>query len=56
MNSLGVMEKYGLPIVLVIFLATVILLAATGLFSQFILSVGKRTVKTHELNQPKTAS
>ena len=31
MNSLGVMEKYGLPIVLVIFLATVILLAATGL-------------------------
>ena len=42
MNSLGVMEKYGLPIVLVIFLATVIQLAATGLFSQFILSVGKK--------------
>ncbi|MEC2306912.1 antiholin-like murein hydrolase modulator LrgA [Bacillus atrophaeus] len=42
MNSLGVMQHYGLQIVLVILLATIILLAATGLFSQFIIR-GKQT-------------
>ncbi|MCY7975410.1 antiholin-like murein hydrolase modulator LrgA [Bacillus inaquosorum] len=43
MNSLGVMQQYGLQIVLVILLATIILLGATGLFSQLILSLsGKR--------------
>lgn len=40
MNSLGVMQEYGLLIVFVIFLATVILLGATGLFSQLILTAG----------------
>ncbi|ASB61981.1 antiholin LrgA [Bacillus sp. A053] len=40
MNSLGVMQQYGLQIVLVILLATIILLGATGLFSQLILSLG----------------
>ncbi|MDR4434966.1 antiholin-like murein hydrolase modulator LrgA [Bacillus tequilensis] len=39
MNSLGVMQQYGLQIVLVILLATIILLGATGLFSQLILSL-----------------
>ncbi|MDG0766502.1 antiholin-like murein hydrolase modulator LrgA [Bacillus halotolerans] len=43
MNSLGVMQQYGLQIVLVILLATIILLGATGLFSQLILTLsGKR--------------
>lgn len=43
MNSLGVMRQYGLQIVLVILLATIILLGATGLFSQLILTLsGKR--------------
>lgn len=47
MNSLGVMRQYGLQIVLVILLATIILLGATGLFSQLILSLsGKHKTAT----------
>ncbi|MGF7532306.1 antiholin-like murein hydrolase modulator LrgA [Bacillus mexicanus] len=42
MNSLGVMQQYGLQIVLVILLATIILLGATGLFSQLILSLSRK--------------
>ncbi|MER0466940.1 antiholin-like murein hydrolase modulator LrgA [Bacillus cabrialesii subsp. cabrialesii] len=54
MNSLGVMQQYGLQIVLVILLATIILLGATGLFSQMILSLsGKR--KTEADMKTKTA-
>ena len=45
-NSLPVMEKYGIQICLTIFIATVILLGITGLFSDLIL--GKDTSK--ELN------
>ncbi|MDP4525411.1 antiholin-like murein hydrolase modulator LrgA [Bacillus halotolerans] len=53
MNSLGVMQQYGLQIVLVILLATIILLGATGLFSQLILTLsGKR--KTADDIKPKT--
>ncbi|KAA6448654.1 antiholin-like murein hydrolase modulator LrgA [Bacillus swezeyi] len=56
-NSLGVMQKYGLSIVFVIFLATVILLAATGLFSQFILAAGGKKQKAAPLETAKkTAS
>ncbi|MEW8955420.1 antiholin-like murein hydrolase modulator LrgA [Clostridium sp.] len=36
-NSLPVMEKYGVQICLTIFIATVILLGITGVFSDFIL-------------------
>ncbi|ARF68303.1 hypothetical protein B7C51_11510 [Paenibacillus larvae subsp. pulvifaciens] len=43
MNSLGVMQQFGLQIILVIFAATAILLAVTGLFSQMIL--GKRSME-----------
>ncbi|CAN2247644.1 pyruvate uptake system subunit A [Bacillus subtilis] len=58
MNSLGVMQQYGLQIVLVILLATIILLGATGLFSQLILSLsGKRKnaadVKTKTVQSPQ---
>ncbi|MEI1422483.1 antiholin-like murein hydrolase modulator LrgA [Bacillus cabrialesii] len=58
MNSLGVMQQYGLQIVLVILLATIILLGATGLFSQMILSLsGKRKtevdMKTKTVQSPQ---
>ncbi|ADV93685.1 MULTISPECIES: antiholin-like murein hydrolase modulator LrgA [Bacillaceae] len=58
MNSLGVMQQYGLQIVLVILLATIILLGATGLFSQLILSLsGKRKteadMKTKTVQSPQ---
>ncbi|OIR62244.1 antiholin LrgA [Bacillus sp. FMQ74] len=56
MNSLGVMQQYGLQIVLVILLATIILLGATGLFSQLILSLGgKRAadMKTKTVQSPQ---
>ncbi|WP_039074723.1 antiholin-like murein hydrolase modulator LrgA [Bacillus sp. MSP13] len=58
MNSLGVMQQYGLQIVLVILLATIILLGATGLFSQLILSLsGKRKsaadMKTKPVQNPQ---
>ncbi|MCY8308674.1 antiholin-like murein hydrolase modulator LrgA [Bacillus vallismortis] len=58
MNSLGVMQQYGLQIVLVILLATIILLGATGLFSQLILSLsGKRKaaadMKTKPVQSPQ---
>ncbi|MGG0942678.1 antiholin-like murein hydrolase modulator LrgA [Bacillus subtilis] len=58
MNSLGVMQQYGLQIVLVILLATIILLGATGLFSQLILSLsGKRKteadMKTKTVKSPQ---
>nr|WGD68648.1 antiholin-like murein hydrolase modulator LrgA [Bacillus subtilis] len=59
MNSLGVMRQYGtLQIVLVILLATIILLGATGLFSQLILSLsGKRKteadMKTKTVQSPQ---
>ncbi|MDR7909618.1 antiholin-like murein hydrolase modulator LrgA [Bacillus velezensis] len=46
MNSLGVMQHYGVQIALVILLATIILLGATGLFSQLILSVSQKRQKT----------
>jgi len=36
-NSLGLMQKYGIAICLVIFVATVILLGVTGLFSDMLL-------------------
>ncbi|AJA49198.1 antiholin-like protein LrgA [Clostridium pasteurianum DSM 525 = ATCC 6013] len=36
-NSLGLMQKYGIAICLVIFAATVILLGVTGLFSDMLL-------------------
>ncbi|MEC2286772.1 antiholin-like murein hydrolase modulator LrgA [Bacillus velezensis] len=45
MNSLGVMQQYGVHIALVILLATIILLGATGLFSQLILSVSQKRQK-----------
>lgn len=45
MNSLGVMQQYGVQIALVILLATIILLGATGLFSQLILSVSQKRQK-----------
>ncbi|NTU24768.1 antiholin-like murein hydrolase modulator LrgA [Bacillus tequilensis] len=58
MNSLGVMQQYGLQIVLVILLATIILLGATGLFSQLILSLsGKHKteadMKTKTVQNPQ---
>lgn len=58
MNSLGVMRQYGLQIVLVILLATIILLGATGLFSQLILSLsGKHKtaadMKTKTVQSPQ---
>lgn len=58
MNSLGVMQQYGLQIVLVILLATIILLGATGLFSQLILSLsGKHKteadMKTKTVQSPQ---
>ena len=45
MNLLGVMQQYGEQIALVILLATIILLGATGLFSQLILSVSQKRQK-----------
>ncbi|MCY7789041.1 antiholin-like murein hydrolase modulator LrgA [Bacillus inaquosorum] len=58
MNSLGVMQQYGLQIVLVILLATIILLGATGLFSQLILSLSGKCktaadVKTKTVQSPQ---
>ncbi|MCO4849772.1 antiholin-like murein hydrolase modulator LrgA [Bacillus vallismortis] len=53
MNSLGVMQQYGLQIVLVILLATIILLGTTGLFSQLILSLsGKRKTAANMKTKP----
>ncbi|MGC2880156.1 antiholin-like murein hydrolase modulator LrgA [Bacillus subtilis] len=49
MNSLGVMQQYGLQIVLVILLATIILLGATGLFSQLILSLSGKHKTTADM-------
>lgn len=40
-NSLGLMQKYGASICLVIFAATVILLGVTGLFSDMLLKNSK---------------
>ncbi|WP_342623284.1 antiholin-like murein hydrolase modulator LrgA [Bacillus subtilis] len=58
MNSLGVMQQYGLQIVLVILLATIILLGATGLFSQLILSLSGKLqtaadMKTKTVQSPQ---
>ena len=40
------MQQYGVQIALVILLATIILLGATGLFSQLILSASQKRQKT----------
>lgn len=40
-NSLGVMQQYGIQIGLVVLIATIMLLGITGLFSQFILKSGQ---------------
>ncbi|EMA6343387.1 antiholin-like murein hydrolase modulator LrgA [Bacillus cytotoxicus] len=50
-NSLGVMGQYFVQIITVIVVATVILLAVTGLFAQFILGKdGKEPVDTKQLD------
>ncbi|MCY7782138.1 MULTISPECIES: antiholin-like murein hydrolase modulator LrgA [unclassified Bacillus (in: firmicutes)] len=54
MNSLGVMQQYGLQIVLVILLATIILLGATGLFSQLILSISGKRKTAADVKTTKT--
>ncbi|MCY8719758.1 antiholin-like murein hydrolase modulator LrgA [Bacillus sp. S10C12M] len=53
-NSLGVMQQYGLQIVLVILLATIILLGATGLFSQLILSISGKRKTAADVKTTKT--
>ncbi|ABS24141.1 antiholin-like murein hydrolase modulator LrgA [Bacillus cytotoxicus] len=50
-NSLGVMGQYFVQIITVIVVATVILLAVTGLFAQFILGKGgKEPIDTKQLD------
>ncbi|MEC1750356.1 antiholin-like murein hydrolase modulator LrgA [Bacillus mojavensis] len=53
MNSLGVMQQYGLQIVLVILLATIILLGATGLFSQLILTLSGKRKTAEDIRKAK---
>ena len=48
-NSLGVMGQYFVQILTVIVVATVILLAVTGLFAQFILGKDEKEEDTKEL-------
>ena len=49
MNSLGVMQQYGIQICLVIIVATIILLGVTGLFSQLILGMTKDNKAKEEI-------
>jgi holin-like protein len=49
MNSLGVMQQYGIQICLVIIVATIILLGVTGLFSQLILGITKDNKAKEEI-------
>jgi holin-like protein len=51
-NSLGLMQKYGIQICAVIFAATVILLGVTGLFSDMLLgkSEGKNSINYENVN------
>ncbi|GAB6616243.1 antiholin-like murein hydrolase modulator LrgA [Bacillus cereus] len=53
-NSLGVMGQYFVQILTVIVVATVILLAVTGLFAQFIL--GKDEKETEDTKELKVAN
>jgi len=55
-QSLGVMQQVGVQVVGVIIIATIMLLAATGLFSQLLLQLSERPQKHKETKGSNSAS
>ncbi|MEB2358632.1 antiholin-like murein hydrolase modulator LrgA [Bacillus pumilus] len=53
-QSLGVMQEVGVQVVGVIIIATIILLAATGLFSQLLLQLSEKPQKRKETKESKS--
>lgn len=54
-QSLGVMQEVGVQVVGVIIIATIMLLAATGLFSQLLMQLSERPQKRKEIKESKSA-
>ncbi|MCY7706520.1 antiholin-like murein hydrolase modulator LrgA [Bacillus safensis] len=54
-QSLGVMQEVGVQVVGVIIIATIMLLAATGLFSQLLMQLSERPQKRKETKESKSA-
>ncbi|WP_338592073.1 antiholin-like murein hydrolase modulator LrgA [Bacillus safensis] len=54
-QSLGVMQEVGVQVVGVIIIATIMLLAATGLFSQLLMQLSGRPQKRKETKESKSA-
>ncbi|AMM98214.1 MULTISPECIES: antiholin-like murein hydrolase modulator LrgA [Bacillus] len=53
-QSLGVMQEVGVQVVGVIIIATIMLLAATGLFSQLLLQLSEKPQKRKETKESKS--
>ncbi|MGG5179127.1 antiholin-like murein hydrolase modulator LrgA [Bacillus sp. MM09(2025)] len=53
-QSLGVMQEVGVQVVGVIIIATIMLLAATGLFSQLLLQLSEKPQKHKETKESKS--
>ncbi|MBU5261003.1 antiholin-like murein hydrolase modulator LrgA [Bacillus pumilus] len=53
-QSLGVMQEVGVQVVGVIIIATIMLLAATGLFSQLLMQLSERPQKHKETKESKS--
>ncbi|KRE12069.1 antiholin-like murein hydrolase modulator LrgA [Bacillus safensis] len=54
-QSLGVMQEVGVQVVGVIIIATIMLLAATGLFSQLLMQLSERPQKRKETKESKSS-
>ncbi|MED1748273.1 MULTISPECIES: antiholin-like murein hydrolase modulator LrgA [Bacillus] len=55
-QSLGVMQEVGVQVVGVIIIATIMLLATTGLFSQLLMQLSERPQKRKETQETKSTS
>ncbi|MBU8727149.1 antiholin-like murein hydrolase modulator LrgA [Bacillus pumilus] len=53
-QSLGVMQEVGVQVVGVIIIATIMLLAATGLFSQLLMQLSEKPKKRKETKESKS--
>ncbi|KMY21624.1 antiholin-like murein hydrolase modulator LrgA [Bacillus pumilus] len=53
-QSLGVMQEVGVQVVGVIIIATIMLLAATGLFTQFLMQLSDKPQKRKETKESKS--
>ncbi|MDQ0817964.1 holin-like protein [Bacillus pumilus] len=53
-QSLGVMQEVGVQVVGVIIIATIMLLAATGLFSQLLMQLSEKPQKRKETKESKS--